>query len=121
MNGAIQSALIVGIPEAEEAVARHRALFDDAAAWGIPAHVTVLYPFMPPSEVDAHVIGTLATAISTIPRFHATFESTGWFGTNVLWLDPQPAAVFGALTQLIAAPFPTTRLSVADMRSSYRT
>ena len=63
----MQSALIVSIPEAEEAVALHRAQFDDAAAFGIPAHVTVLFPFMPPSKVNAHVIGTLAAAISTVP------------------------------------------------------
>jgi hypothetical protein len=53
MNGVTRSALIVTIPEAEEAVAPHRAQFDEAAAFGIPAHVTVLFPFMPPSEVNA--------------------------------------------------------------------
>lgn len=106
MNGAIQSALLVSIPEVEEAVAPHRAQVDEAAAFGIPAHVTVLFPFMPPSEVNAQVIGTLAAAISSVPRFHATFESTGWFGTNVLWLAPKPAAAFGALTTAVAAAFP---------------
>jgi hypothetical protein len=102
----MQSALIVSIPEAEEAVAAPRARFDDAAGWGIPAHVTVLFPFMPSSEIDAHVIGTLTAAISSVPRFHATFESTGWFGTNVLWLAPKPAAAFGALTTAVADAFP---------------
>jgi 2'-5' RNA ligase len=106
MSGAMQSALIVSIPEAEAAVALQRAQFDDAAAWGIPAHVTVLFPFLPPSEVDAHVIETLAAAISGVPRFEATFESTRWFGTSVLWLAPTPAADFGALTTVVADAFP---------------
>jgi 2'-5' RNA ligase len=106
MDGAMQSALIVTIQEAEEAVAAQRARFDEPASYGIPAHVTVLFPFMPPSEVDAHVIGALAAAVGTIPRFNATFESTGWFGTNVLWLAPKPAAVFGALTRVVADAFP---------------
>jgi 2'-5' RNA ligase len=105
MNGAMQSALIVTIPEAEEAVAPHRARFDVPASYGIPAHVTVLFPFMPPSEVDAHVIETLAAAICTIPTFDATFESTGWFGTDVLWLAPMPGAVFAALTTVVADAF----------------
>ena len=48
----------------------------------------------------------LAAAIATVPRFSATFESTGWFGTNVLWLAPKPAAVFGALTTAVADAFP---------------
>jgi 2'-5' RNA ligase len=68
--------------------------------------VTILFPFMPPSEVDARVIGTLAAAISAIPRFTASFESTGWFGTDVLWLAPKPAAVFGALTTVVSDAFP---------------
>jgi hypothetical protein len=61
---------------------------------------------MPPSEVDAQVVSTLAAAISTVHRFDATFESTGWFGTNVLWLAPTPAAVFAALTTAVANAFP---------------
>lgn len=106
MNDATQSALIVSVPEAEEAVASHRSHFDDAAAWGIPAHVTVLFPFMPPADVDAHVSGALAAAISSVPRFGVTFESTGWFGDNVLWLAPTPAAGFEALIEAVADAFP---------------
>ncbi|HET7387188.1 MAG TPA: 2'-5' RNA ligase family protein [Nocardioidaceae bacterium] len=106
MEYAMQSALIVTIPEAEDAVAQHRDRFDDAAAFGIPAHVTVIFPFMPPSQVNAQVIESLAAAISTVPKFQATFESTGWFGTNVLWLAPNPAAVFGALITATADAFP---------------
>lgn len=121
MSGAMQSALIVSIPEAEEAVAPHRARFDDAAAWGIPAHVTVLFPFMPPSGVNTQVIGTLADAISSVPRFHAAFESTGWFGTNVLWLAPKPTAVFGALTRAVAEAFPDYPPYGGEHERSYRT
>jgi hypothetical protein len=106
MEAGEQSALIVTIPEAEDAVATHRAQLDEPANFGIPAHVTVLFPFKPPSEIDALVIDTLAAAISTVSRFAATFETTGWFGTNVLWLAPKPAAMFGALTTVCADAFP---------------
>src|SRR3954451_14388731 len=102
----MQSALIVTIPEAGDAVAQHRARFDDAATFGIPAHVTVIFPFMRPSHVNAQVIETLAAAISSVPRFQATFESTSWFGANVLWLPPRPAAAFGALIAAAADAFP---------------
>jgi hypothetical protein len=43
-----ESALVVVVPEAEAAVNAHRRRLDPAAAWGVPAHVTVLYPFAPP-------------------------------------------------------------------------
>jgi 2'-5' RNA ligase len=106
MTGASQSALIVTVPEAEEAVAAHRARLDAPAGFGIPAHVTVLFPFVPPADLDSHVIGTLASAIGTIPRFDAAFERTGWFGTQVLWLAPEPAAAFDALTRAVTDAFP---------------
>ena len=38
--------------ETEQAVGPFRARYDRAAAWGVPAHVTVLYPFLPPSRID---------------------------------------------------------------------
>ena len=112
MNGAMHSALIVTVPEAEPAVAVHRAEFDEPAGFGIPAHVTVLFPFLPPSEIDSQVMETLAAAISSVPRFTATFESTGWFGTHVLWLAPTPATAFTALTTAVAdllSPLPALR------------
>jgi len=105
MRSETQSALIVTIPAAEEAVAPHRARFDKAAAWGVPAHVTILYPFMPPSDIDTHVIGRLDAAVSSVPRSQATFDRTEWFGTNVLWLAPTPDCVFKALTAAVADAF----------------
>ena len=42
-----QTALVVAVPSAEPVVARLRASYDVAAAYGVPAHVTVLYPFLP--------------------------------------------------------------------------
>jgi hypothetical protein len=36
----------------EPAVSRHRARLDRAAAWGVPAHVTILYPFVTPSAAQ---------------------------------------------------------------------
>jgi 2'-5' RNA ligase len=106
MNGSARSAVIVTVPSAEDAVAQHRTRFDRAAGLGVPAHVTILYPFVPPSLIDAHVISTLAAAVATVPRFHAACETTGWFGTEVLWLDPQPADRFRALTTAVARAFP---------------
>ncbi len=106
MNGATESAVIVTVPPAEEAVARYRTQFDRAAVLGVPAHVTVLYPFAPPSDIDAQVIGTLAAAIASVPRFSATWQRTGWFGSDVLWLSPEPTDSFRALTAAVVDAFP---------------
>ena len=48
---AAQSAVLVSVPEAEPAVSRYRARLDRAGAWGVPAHVTILYPFVAPPRL----------------------------------------------------------------------
>ena len=44
-----QSALLILVPAAEPAVGEHRARLDASARDGVPAHLTVLYPFLPPA------------------------------------------------------------------------
>ena len=48
-----QSALVVVVPDAEFLVEVVRSAHDPAAAAGIPPHITVLYPFLPPKQLDA--------------------------------------------------------------------
>ena len=45
------SAVVIPVPEAEAVVGPHRARLDPFAAWGVPAHVTVLAPFVPPHAI----------------------------------------------------------------------
>lgn len=103
---ATETAVIVTLPSAEDAVARHRERYDPAAAWGVPAHVTVLYPFVPPAQVDDRVLEVLRSVVASVPRFRATCRRTGWFADDVLWLDPQPADPFRALTTALVEAFP---------------
>ncbi len=56
-----QSAVLVPVPEAERVVSRHRIRLDPAAELGVPAHVTVLYPFVAPPAITAT---TLAVPVS---------------------------------------------------------
>jgi 2'-5' RNA ligase len=101
-----QTALIVAVPEAEPAVAGHRDKLDRAAAWGVPAHVTVLYPFAPLSDVDA---GLLSAVAGRVPRFEMTLRRLGWFDERVVWLDPEPAEPFRRLTTEIMSYFPAVQ------------
>ena len=43
-----QSAFVVPVPEAEPWVKDLRERYDPIAAVGMPAHITVLFPFIPP-------------------------------------------------------------------------
>lgn len=48
----------------------------------------------------------LSAAISSVPAFECTFVATGWFGTEVLWLAPQPDTPFRQLIQAVWRVFP---------------
>lgn len=101
-----QSALIVEVPEAEPAVAGLRARLDATAPLGIPAHFTVLFPFMPPGMIDPAVLTELAHLFGTVSRFRFRLDRTEWFGDEVLWLAPHDPGSFRILTQAVYQAYP---------------
>jgi 2'-5' RNA ligase len=103
---ATETALIVPIPEAEEAVGRFRATLDRSASWGVPAHVTVLYPFLAPEKVNQEVLAGIGEVVGAISAFDVTLADTAWFGDTVVWLAPRPDGPFRALTAAVWRRFP---------------
>jgi hypothetical protein len=100
------SGLIVEIPEAEPIVGRHRAALDPNARLGVPAHVTVLFPFLPPARLDHGVLKDLGALFSDLPAFEVTFTSLSWFDRDVLWLAPEDPRPFLTLTWAVHHAFP---------------
>ena len=100
-----QSALIVPVPEAEPVVGALRARHDPSAAGGMPAHITLLYPFMPPDAIDAATEQSLGEIAAAFPSFRFQLTRVGRF-PGVVYLDPQPGQPFIDLTQMIAARWP---------------
>jgi hypothetical protein len=80
-----------GGAKAEPVVSEHRQQLDVAAGWGVPAHVTVLYPFVAPEALSDTLITTLAAVVRSVRAFDVCFGRTRWFGQDALWLDPEPA------------------------------
>lgn len=103
---ATQTAVIVAVPAAEPVVADQRLRFDQAATWGVPAHVTVLHPFVPPADVDGGLVADLARAVASVAAFDCSFTATRWFAEDVLWLAPDPDQPFRELTRAVWAAFP---------------
>jgi 2'-5' RNA ligase len=101
-----ESVVLIPVPEAEDAVNRLRERLDPAGALRVPAHITVLYPFVPPSRLDDAAIGSLAEAIASVPAFEAELTRVEWFDEAVLWLAPEPAERFGQLTDAVRRRFP---------------
>ena len=106
LPGMPESAILVPVPGPEPVVGQLRAGLDRSASRGIPAHVTVLYPFVPPGQITPAVIQMAAAAVGSVPAFGCRFAGTGWFGEDVLWLAPEPAGPFRALIAAVHAAFP---------------
>ena len=100
------SALIVAIPEAESVVARFRIVHDAVAAYGIPAHVTVIYPFVPRAHLTNEVRDAVSAIFGAIPAFDYRFDRVGRFGDTTVYLEPEPADSFVGLTNAIHARWP---------------
>ncbi len=99
------TALIVRVAEAERLVGSLRAQFDPTASLGVPAHVTVLVPFMAPQAVSADVLAKLREALGSIAAFEFRLAGIGrWPKTT--YLKPEPAGPFIELTQAVTAAFP---------------
>ncbi|MGJ5748659.1 2'-5' RNA ligase family protein [Streptomyces puniciscabiei] len=96
-----QTGLIVRIPDAEPAVRAWRERFDPSARAGVPAHVTVLFPFLDESRIDARVRSALTDVLGSHHAFDLQFESCGRF-PGVLYLAPEPDAQLRRLTEVIA-------------------
>lgn len=97
-----QTALIVRVDAAEPLVGPWRQRLDPSAAAGVPAHVTVLYPFLDSSRIDA---AELRWLVGQHAAFTCRFEECRRF-PGVLYLAPEPGQPFRALTGAVAARWP---------------
>lgn len=101
-----ESALVVPVPEAEPLVARWRASLDPACRRGVPAHVTLLYPFVDATNIDDDTLHELEELFRDFEPFSFSINSLAWFGESVLYLEPSPDRVFRDMTQRLRTAFP---------------
>jgi 2'-5' RNA ligase len=100
-----RTALIVAVPEAEPLVGEWRAKHDWSAQHGVPAHITLLFPFMPADEVDEQVLVDLRGLFASQPAFTYRLARVARF-PDVAWLAPEPSQPFEALIELIVSRYP---------------
>ncbi len=101
-----ETALICRVPEAEPFIGRYRERYDPSARRNVPAHVTVLYPFMAPDHVDDDVLASLRDVAAAVPSFPYRMRKTQRFPV-ALYLAPEPDTQFAALIDGVFRAFPT--------------
>lgn len=72
----------------------------------MPAHVTVLYPFLRLDELDETATGSLTELFARKERFRFQMLEIGWFGERTVYLKPEPEEPFQALTASVVERFP---------------
>jgi hypothetical protein len=97
--------LVAPVPEAEPLVAAWRARYDWAAARGVPAHITLLGPFLPPGRMAPDVVAQLDGLFADCAPFSFAFVDVRLIGEAVC-LVPEPVAPFERLTSLLQRRFP---------------
>lgn len=97
-----QSALVVVVPDAEFLVEVVRSAHDPAAAAGIPPHITVLYPFLPPKQLSAAGIQQeVASCFQQFVPFDFVLVSVKRF-PGTLYVAPEPSELFRALKRVFS-------------------
>ncbi len=99
------TALVLLVPAVDPAVAGWRARYDPAAAQGMPAHLTVLYPFLPEGSITARELAILDDVVAPHRPFDLTFADVALVSGS-LWLAPVPDEPVRALIRDVCRTWP---------------
>jgi 2'-5' RNA ligase len=102
------SAIVIPLPEAESTVGAWRDRYDPSAQQGMPAHITLLYPFLPEDRLTANVVTRLTQLFARQPGFDVQLTGCARFPGGVLYVSPEPGHQLRALTAAITQNWPET-------------
>ena len=84
---------------------RFRAKYDPSAAWGVPAHITINYPFVPGIEPTAAVLDRLSQLFAGVVPFSFTLDHVARF-PSTMYLSPVSDTPFVQLVERVVGEFP---------------
>ena len=102
--------IIVPVPEAEPAVDLLRRANTPDGADGMPAHVTLIYPFTDDSQLVAGRIAEVRAVLEHFSAFEFVLSEVRRFDNlpneSYVWLAPTPSWPFVEMIEELASPFP---------------
>ena len=99
-----ESAILLPV-DVPVAVRRLRDGLDPVAGVGVPAHVTLLFPFAPPGRLDEGTRTALGRIIASEPVFPFVLREVGRWPRQV-YLLPEPSDPFKRLIARLAVAYP---------------
>ncbi|SFT94043.1 2'-5' RNA ligase superfamily protein [Actinopolyspora lacussalsi subsp. righensis] len=108
-NGAMpregRTGLVVPVPAADEALAPLVERYPQAVREGVPAHLSVLYPFLAAEDLDTGVVTTLRTLFDRQPPLRVVLERCHRRG-GFVYLLPDPIDPLRELTEAVRRHWP---------------
>ena len=104
-----ETAIVVVVPEAEPAVGTLYRTHTNSGRDGMPPHVTLLIPF---ADSESLPLDAVRAVLRTFEPFEFALTELRRFETpseQILWLAPEPATLFVALTEALVRAFPDYR------------
>lgn len=99
------TALTVEFPELTPMVRRIRRIVDPPGRPDLPAHITLVYPWVPPPVATAD-LDRLSAYAAGIAGFEFRLVDVSWFGDEVIWLRPDPDEPFRAIIRDLTGMWP---------------
>lgn len=92
-----ETGLIIPVPELEDFICSWREVTDAVPPVGVPAHVSLLYPYLEPGAVR-WMHDEVEAFFAAVDPFDFELTSVGWFDRRVVFLRPDPDDIFIDLT-----------------------
>jgi 2'-5' RNA ligase len=101
------TALLVPVPRLAPLIEPWASRHDPAFASGLPTHVTIQFPFLPPEQLTPSALATLTDVAASVPATSVEFAEVGMFPDGeVLHLLPRPDEVFRTLGRRLRDHWP---------------
>lgn len=100
------TAIVVLTPEAEPLIGELYRLHSNAGGDGMTPHITLLVPFVPAAQLDARIDARLRGVFRSHEPFDYALARVDRFGSEILYLAPEPPRPFIELIDALSQEFP---------------
>jgi hypothetical protein len=99
--------LLIPVREADSVIGRWRYEQDPLATAGVPAHVTLIVPWVEPTLITGETLEDLDSVLHEVKAFEFELTHVDWFGRRILWAAPEPEQPFLELISLLSGRYGT--------------